>query len=244
MFHMKWIDEVIWRFFLSSRVSLTFYLCHTNHCSRMYWSTEGWSRCGLVAWTRSWSPVQSMSYLSNSVDTVVTGHGKGQREERGNVTEPSRYHGCGRLKVHSDSTNSTAWFSTPIIPTSTGTSNLFDLFDCLALHEKNTQFHWTSAIRICIHMVRPKPRLDRMATKRTIVKPVTGETLGEQPACKTSLFSSNCKCPQYDNQFSFVQTIAKVISRVRNFGISFCCTRVWLPSIREEQGKEEKQAGV
>lgn len=113
-----------------------------------------------------------MSYLSNSVDTVVTGHGKGQREERGNVTESSRYHGCGILVLFT---------------------------------KKNTQFHWTSAICICIHIVRPKPKLDRMATKRTIVKPVTGETLGEQPACKTSLFSSNCKCPQYDNQFSFVQ---------------------------------------
>ena len=45
-----------------------------------------------------------MSYLSNSVDTVVTGHGKGQREERGNVTESSRYQCCGILVLFTKKT--------------------------------------------------------------------------------------------------------------------------------------------
>ena len=46
----------------------------------------------------------------------------------------------------------------------------------------------------------PKPKLDRMATKRTIVKLVIGEIWGEKPACKTSLFPSSCNCP-HDTEF-------------------------------------------
>ena len=82
------------------------------------------------------------------------------------------------------------------------------------------------------------------------MKPVTGETLGEQPACKTSLFSSNCKCPQYDNQFSFVQLFGESYLSCSQFFWNFVLFRKSLAlgecdclQFLEEQRKEEKQAG-